>query len=96
MKGRKTMDLGFLTEYYLPVVIVACLIVGYVLKRSLDFIPNKYIPLILAVLGAIVGCIANNIIDLNTIVYGAFSGLASTGLHQAFTQIIEGGIKNDK
>lgn len=90
------MDLGFLTEYYLPVVIVACLIVGYVLKRSLDFIPNKYIPLILAVLGAIVGCIANNIIDLNTIVYGAFSGLASTGLHQAFTQIIEGGIKNDK
>lgn len=83
------MDLGFLTDYYVPIVVVACLIVGYVIKKSLDFIPNKYIPLILAVLGAIVGCVANNAIDLNTVVYGAFSGLASTGLHQAFTKIIE-------
>lgn len=83
------MDLGFLTDYYVPVVVVACLIVGYVIKKSLDFIPNKYIPLILAVLGAIVGCVANSTIDLNTVVYGAFSGLASTGLHQAFTKIVE-------
>ena len=83
------MDLGFLTDYYVPVVVVACLIVGYVIKKSLDFIPNKYIPLILALLGAIVGCVANSTIDLNTVVYGAFSGLASTGLHQAFTKIIE-------
>lgn len=83
------MDLGFLTDYYVPVVVVACLIVGYIIKTSLDFIPNKYIPLILAVLGAAVGCVANSSIDLNTIVYGAFSGLASTGLHQAFTKIVE-------
>lgn len=83
------MDLGFLTEYYMPVVVVACLIVGYVIKQSLDFIPNKYIPLILAILGAVVACWANSIVDLNTVVYGAFSGLASTGLHQAFTRIIE-------
>lgn len=83
------MDLGFLTDYYVPIVVVACLIVGYVIKKSLDFIPNKYIPLILAILGAVVGCMANNAIDLNTVVYGAFSGLASTGLHQAFTKIIE-------
>lgn len=83
------MDLGFLTEYYVPVVVVACLIVGYVIKKSLDFIPNKYIPLILAVLGAVVGCIASCTIDLNTVVYGSFSGLASTGLHQAFTKVIE-------
>lgn len=83
------MDLGFLTDYYVPIVVAACLIVGYVIKKSLDFIPNKYIPLILTVLGAAVGCVANSTVDLNTIVYGAFSGLASTGLHQAFTKIIE-------
>lgn len=83
------MDLGFLTDYYVPVVVAACLIVGYVIKKSLDFIPNKYIPLILAILGAVVGCMANNAINLNTVVYGAFSGLASTGLHQTFTKIIE-------
>lgn len=83
------MNLGFLAEYYMPIVVVACLIVGYVIKQSLDFIPNKYIPLILAILGAVVACLVNSIVDLNTVVYGAFSGLASTGLHQAFTKIIE-------
>ena len=83
------MDLGFLTEYYMPIVVAACLIAGYIIKKSLDFIPNKYIPLILAVLGAIVGCIANSAVNLNTVVYGSFSGLASTGLHQLFTRIIE-------
>lgn len=83
------MDLGFLTEYYIPIVVVACLIVGYVIKNSLDFIPNKYIPLILTILGAVVGCVANSVINLNTIVYGAFSGLASTGLHQTFAMFIE-------
>lgn len=84
------MSLEFITEYYIPIVLVACLIVGYVIKKSLDFIPNKYIPLMLAILGAVLGCVANTSITLETIVYGAFTGLASTGLHQAFTRIIEG------
>lgn len=84
------MSLEFITEYYIPIVLAACLVVGYVIKKSLDFIPNKYIPLILAILGAVLGCVANTSITLETIVYGAFTGLASTGLHQAFTRIIEG------
>lgn len=84
------MDLGFLTDYYVPVVLVACLIVGYCIKhiKWLDNISNDYIPSILAILGAVLACVANSTVDLNTIVYGAFSGLASTGLHQAFTKII--------
>lgn len=84
------MDLSFLTEYYIPVVVVACLIVGYCIKHIswLEKISNEYIPTILAILGAILACVANGSIDLNTIVYGAFSGLASTGLHQAFKKII--------
>ena len=44
------MSLEFITEYYIPIVLAACLIVGYVIKKSLDIIPNKYIPLILAIL----------------------------------------------
>ena len=87
------MDLGFLTDYYVPVVLVACLIVGYCIKhiKWLDKISNDYIPTILAILGAVLGCVASSAIDLNTIVYGAFSGLASTGLHQAFTKLITKG-----
>ena len=91
------MDLGFLTDYYVPVVLAACLIVGYCIKhiKWLEKVSNEYIPSILAILGAVLACVANSTIDLNTIVYGAFSGLASTGLHQAFTKIINKGSKEE-
>lgn len=84
------MDLAFIKEYYVPVVVVACLVVGYCIKhiKWLDKLSNEYIPSILAILGAVLCCVANSTIDLNTIVYGAFSGLASTGLHQTFSQLI--------
>lgn len=85
------MDLSFITEYYVPIVVVACLIVGYCIKNIswLDKISNEYIPTLLAVLGAVLGCVASSSITLENIVYGALSGLASTGLHQAFKCIIE-------
>ena len=84
------MDLSFITDYYVPVVLVACLIVGYCIKhiKWLDAISNEYIPTILAVLGAILCCVSTEAVSLEIIVYGALSGLASTGLHQAFKQII--------
>lgn len=83
------MDLGFIAEYYMPIVLIACLIVGYCIKHIswLEAIANEYIPTIMAILGAVIGCIANGI-TLETVIAGAFSGLASTGLHQAFRQII--------
>ena len=82
------MDFTVLTEHFVLVVVVACLIAGYVIK-TLDFIPNKYIPTILAVLGAALNAIVSGV-SVETIVYGALMGLASTGLHQAFTKFIEG------
>lgn len=82
------MDFTTLTEYFVLVVVVACLVVGYIIKKSFDFIPNKYIPTILAVLGAILNAIVGGV-SVNTIVYGALMGLASTGMHQAFTRFIE-------
>ena len=84
------MSLDFIAENYIPIVLAACLVTGYVIKKSLDFIPNKYIPLILAILGAVLGCVANTVISLETVVYGAFTGLASTGMHQVFTRVVEG------
>lgn len=82
------MDFSMLTEHFVVVVLVACLIVGYIIKKSLDFIPNKYIPTILAVLGAILNAVVSGP-SVETVVYGALMGLASTGLHQAFTRFIE-------
>lgn len=82
------MDFTILKDYFVLVVVVACLIVGYLIKESFDFIPNKYIPTILAVLGAVLNAVVSGV-SVETIVYGALMGLASTGLHQAFKQFIE-------
>lgn len=80
----------FITEYFIPIVLVACLIVGYIMK---NFLPsdNRWIPLTLAVLGAVLGCVANKSIDLDSVVAGAMSGLSAVGLHQAFKQFIDDG-----
>ena len=84
------MDLTFITQHYIPVVLVACLVVGYCIKhiKWLDAVSNEYIPSILAILGAILGCVAVGTVSLESIVYGAVTGLSSTGLHQVFSQII--------
>lgn len=82
------MDFTILKDSFVVVVMLACLIVGYLIKISLNFIPNKYIPTILAVLGAVLNAIVSGV-SVETIVYGALMGLASTGLHQAFKQFIE-------
>ena len=49
------MDFTALTKYFVVVVVVACLIVGYIIKHTtfLNKIPNDDIPAILAVIGAV-------------------------------------------
>ena len=84
------MDLSVLTEYFVVVVLVACLVMGYIIKHAtfLKWIPNDDIPVILAVIGAIMNSIVSGI-SVESIVYGAVMGLASTGMHQAFKRWIE-------
>lgn len=81
------MDINFLNEYLAIIVVGICLCIGYVIKKSLNFIPNKYIPLIMAVLGTILSFI-NTGISLNSLLCGLFSGLASTGLYESFRNIL--------
>ena len=78
------------TDHFVLVVMVACLVVGYIIKHAsfLKWIPNDDIPVVLAILGAIVNTIVGGL-SIESIVYGALMGLASTGLHQAFKQFIE-------
>ncbi len=83
------MDLTFIVDMYVPIIVVACLIVGYIVKKWIKDVDNKYIPTIVCILGAILGCLVNNVITVDVIVAGAASGLASTGLHQAYRNLIE-------
>ena len=77
-----------LTQYFVLVVMVACLVIGYILKTSFDKVPNKYIPTILAVVGAVLNAAVSGV-SIESVVYGALMGLASTGMHQAFTRFID-------
>lgn len=84
------MDLTFLNQYIVLVVLGICLCVGYVIKTSITVIPNKYIPLIMLILGTIINVLINiNHINADIILAGMISGLASTGLYEALKNLIE-------
>lgn len=84
------MDFTILTEHFVMVVMVACLVVGYIIKHAsfLKKIPNDDIPVALAVVGAVMNAIVSGL-SVETVVYGAMMGLASTGFHQAFKKFVE-------
>lgn len=84
------VDFATLTKYFVLVVVVACLIVGYVIKHAtfLKKIPNDDIPCILAIFGAVLNLAVSGL-SLESAVWGALMGLASTGMHQTFSNWIE-------
>lgn len=88
------MDISFIAEMYVPIILVACLVVGFVTKKWIHDVENKWIPTIVTVLGAVLGVLINGL-NLEAIVAGAVTGLASTGLHQLFKQLIEGETPED-
>ena len=84
------MDFTFLTEYFVMVVLVACLVVGYIIKHAtfLKWIKNDDIPVVLAVIGCLINLVVSGV-SIESAVYGAVMGLASTGMHQAFKNFVE-------
>lgn len=84
------MDITFVTEYAVPIIVGICLCIGYVIKNIVTSEKvNKYIPLIMAVLGVVLNIWLNMGFTPAILLGGLISGLASTGLHQAFKNIIE-------
>lgn len=78
----------FLNDYVILLILGICLCVGYVIKTSVPKLDNKYIPLIMAVLGVALNAWINMSFSPEILLGGLFSGLSSTGLHQAFKQLI--------
>ncbi len=83
------IDMAFVIEYISPIILVACLCIGFVIKHAIpnDTI-NKFIPLINLVLGVGFNVWATGVFDFQTCVIGGVSGLASTGLYEAFKNVI--------
>lgn len=85
------MDFTILTEYFVFVVVLACLVVGYIIKHASFFklVNNEDIPVILAIFGGLLNLLVSGV-SVESAVYGAAMGLCSTGLHQAFKKYVEG------
>ena len=85
------MDLTSFATYEVPVVVGICLCVGYVIHNAIpNGALNSYIPFIIAVLGIVINVWLNAGSITPAIVFaGMFSGLASTGMYEAFKQIVE-------
>ena len=83
------MNIEFLADYVMPVIVGLCLLFGFVVKKWIKDVDNKWIPTLCCVLGIALAIVNDwGAITLSTFLAGGFSGLASTGLHQAFTQLI--------
>lgn len=83
--------MDFLDEYMLPVVLGICLCVGFVLKKWISDLENKYIPTIVSGLGVFLAVWLNDFqVTPDAILGGMISGLASTGMYELFRQYISG------
>lgn len=84
------IDISFLGEYVVLLVLGICLCVGYILKHlvTTDKI-NRWIPLIMGILGVALNVWIQATFTPAVLLGGLFSGLASTGLHQVFKQLIK-------
>jgi hypothetical protein len=84
-------NIEFLAEYMVPVIVGICLLFGFIVKKWIKDVDNKWIPTIVAVVGVAAAAVLNKEISIAVIVGGALSGLSSTGLHQLFKQWLDNG-----
>lgn len=81
----------FLNDYMVCVVVGICLCVGYIIKYVLPGNAiNRFIPLIVGVLGVVLNVWVNGFtISPEILLGGLASGLASTGMYELFRNFIE-------
>lgn len=78
----------FLDKYVVVVIVGICLALGYIIKHSLNFIPNKYIPLIMGIVGVLLNVWMNDWnFNVQILLGGLASGLASTGAFEMVRNI---------
>lgn len=82
------MDIGFLLDYFVPIIAGICLCLGYILKL-IPMVPNQYIPIINASVGVGLAFWVHGNMTPEILLAGLFSGLSATGLYEAFKNLIE-------
>lgn len=81
-------DVSWLTAYIDYVTVGICVVIGLLIKHCTP-LDNRYIPLIVAIVGLLIAVWTHWSDGITPIVIlsGLFSGLASTGFHQVFKQL---------
>lgn len=69
-------------EYIVPVTMAICFCIGYITKKWVKDVDNKWIPTICAVVGVVVNVWSLGEISPVSLLGGLASGLAATGLDQ--------------
>lgn len=80
------MDINILIqEFCIPIIVAFCYCIGFGLKKA-SFFNDKYIPIVVIILGALSGILLNGL-DFQCFIMGAISGAASTGINQVYKQL---------
>ncbi|MEA4968670.1 hypothetical protein SDC9_175743 [bioreactor metagenome] len=84
------MDISFLSKYAVTLIVGICLCIGYIIKNIIpDDRINRFIPLIMGILGVVLNVWINHFsFSAEILLGGLFSGLASTGLYEMFKNLI--------
>ena len=67
------------------IILIPCgiaMVIGFLIKNTLTFIPNKFIPLICAVIGVLVNIWVNMALTPEILLSGLISGVSATGLFE--------------
>ena len=84
------MDISFITEYISPISLIICLVIGFIIKNCTNNSTlHKFIPCIVAIIGVGICCWDALAFTPSTIAAGLISGLASTGLYEALSNILK-------
>ena len=81
------------TAYINPEITMACLVLGFIVKKWVKDVDDRLIPTIVAGAGLGLAVVADwEALSVGVLVGGALSGLASTGMHQLFKQWVDSGV----
>lgn len=83
-------DMAMFMEYISPIVMLFCLVVGWVIKGFANDKVSKFIPIFVMLLGILCNLWYTDwTFAFPVVVTGAVSGLASTGLYEAIDNMFK-------
>ena len=86
--------LNFVSQYAVFPIAIICFVVGYIIKHFIPKLPNKFIPLILAILGLFLNIAFSGWkFNFDIAITGLCSGIVATGSFELVRNLLS---KSDK